>query len=347
MEYISNNIKVSESNSETILLIDKKEINNHMENNYKTFMMEYYNHQSTFLNIWIGTFAILLAILGIIIPFIFHKSEERRNKGFRIAIENFKHERNLIFSDIDDAKKELDSIGNIVKETMKKEQLKSKLYNQASSLLVKNDYKEAIEKSKQILKIDKGYMDAVYLQAISLSALAKEETYKKGKEYTYNSRKLLQKIINTSINYDDVTFSKTKVILSLSNIELQLENFKEAYEYIEMAKEEDPSSITVYHVELIYFSTIDDLDNAEKVLDEMERLEGQDSTWKYNKAEVLFRKKQYKASLALYQEATKHNDISMSTWEDDYKKIIDPIRKTSKSRFVKDINILFKNRINN
>lgn len=83
----NNNIKIEELL--TALVKDNKRnkkdfstqnIEKSLEFNNETFMAQYYSIQSNWLNIWLATLAIIMAVLGIIIPICFVKFLENKEK---------------------------------------------------------------------------------------------------------------------------------------------------------------------------------------------------------------------------------------------------------------------------
>lgn len=139
--------------------IDKLIVKNN--DNYNNFLMNYYSVQSNWLNVWLAALAIIMAVLGVMIPICFVKFLENKEKEMDRIIEDAnkqKEDMQLQVNEVNEKYDEITSKANYVDK--KSEQMSKELeevkdyvntakaeskYAEARTEFMKHNYDEAIK----------------------------------------------------------------------------------------------------------------------------------------------------------------------------------------------------------
>ena len=134
---------------------------NENEKNYSDFLKEYYTIQANWLNIWLTALAIIMAVLGIMIPICFVKFLENKEKEMDRIIEETRKQKDEMQLNVDGVQKKSEQMSESLIEVNKKSEQMSKdlaevkdyvttvksesKYNEAIIEFNKHKYDEAIK----------------------------------------------------------------------------------------------------------------------------------------------------------------------------------------------------------
>lgn len=225
IEHILQNINSQNNNKNKIVYTT-------IELPKEDFLRQYYLVQADWLNKWLAVLAVIMAILGVVLPLCFEKFLENKEKEMDRIIQDAKKQKDDMQLQVNDVSKKYEYVKNATEQALKQYQ------DMQNDLIKAKQYAaDAAEKAEQVAK-DQEKVKQYVFEAQALSKY--NESLNKIRENKYDDA---IQLLHEAIELDK---SQSKFFYALGCMYEQVNQNKKAIEYIKEAlKIED--DIKYYH----------------------------------------------------------------------------------------------------
>lgn len=165
---IISNIKIENQKNKQVIISEEllKAITQANQNEYESFLRNYYETQNNWLNMWLTILALLLGFLGLIVPLCFLKFYESKKEEFNIVIREVEKKKETMTQDLEEVKKYVEK----AKESEKRVEV-NRYFISAMREGSKKNYLTALERINKALDLAPKNTNLISTKADILSDL--------------------------------------------------------------------------------------------------------------------------------------------------------------------------------